>query len=72
MRDRRAYLKAYYEANKEKIIDSIKANDKKSYNNRFVRELNEGVITWDKVRKSTRDKYKLSYDENKKIYVSNL
>jgi hypothetical protein len=72
LRDRRAYLKEYYEKNKEKIIDSIKSNDKKTYNNRFVRELNEGVITWEKVRASTRAKYKLSYDENKKIYVSNL
>lgn len=72
LRDRRAYLKAYYEANKEKIIDSIKVTDKVGYVKRFLRELNDGVITWDKVRKSTRDKYKLSYDENKKIYVSNL
>ena len=72
LRDRRAYLKAYYEANKQHIIDSIKTTDKKNYNTRHVRELNNGVILWKNVRASTRDKYKLSYDENKKIYVSNL
>ena len=72
LRDRRQYLKAYYEANKKKIIDSIKENDKKNYNNRFVRELNEGIITWDKIRKSTRDKYKLEYDDKLKKYVSKM
>jgi hypothetical protein len=72
LRDRKAYLKAYYELNKFKIIDSIKKTDKAGYDKRFLRELNEGVIDWAKVRKSTRDKYKLSYDENKKIYVSNM
>ena len=56
----------------KKKIDSIKENDKKNYNNRFVRELNEGVITWDKVRKSTREKYKLEFDEKNNKYVSKL
>ena len=71
-RDRRAYLKSYYEANKEKIIDSIKATDKANYNNRFVRELNEGIITWEKVRNSTRQKYKLEFDEKNNKYISKL
>jgi hypothetical protein len=71
-RDRREYLKAYYELNKEKLIESIKATDKKNYHTRFIRELNEGVIAWEKVRSSTRLKYKLSYDVNKKIYISDL
>jgi hypothetical protein len=71
-RDRREYLKNYYEQNKEKIIDFIKENDKKKYNNRFVRELNDGVITWDKVRKSTREKYKLEFDEKNNKYISKL
>ena len=72
LRDRRQYLRSYYLANKKKIIDSIKVNDKAKYNNRFVRELNEGVITWDKVRKSTREKYQLEYDINTNKYISKL
>ena len=72
LRDRKEYLKTYYLNNKEKIIDSIKKTDKAGYGTRFLRELNEGVIDWAKVRKSTREKYKLSYDANKKIYISDL
>jgi hypothetical protein len=72
LRDRRAYLKAYYEANKEKIIDSIKTTDKKNYNARHVRELNNGVILWENVRASTREKYKLEYNDKLKKYVSNM
>jgi hypothetical protein len=71
-RDRRAYLKPYYQANKEKIIDSIKTSDKANYDNRFVRELNEGVITWDKVRKSTSEKYKIEFDGKNYKYISKL
>jgi hypothetical protein len=71
-RDRREYLKNYYEQNKEKIIDSIKENDKKKYNNRFVRELNDGVILWQNVRASTREKYKLKFDEKTNKYISDL
>jgi hypothetical protein len=70
LRDRRAYLKAYYEANKEKIIDSIKVTDKAGYVKRFIRELENGIILWDKVRKSTKIKYKLKFENNK--YSSDL
>jgi hypothetical protein len=70
LRDRREYLKNYYEQNKQKIIDSIKVRDKLGYGRRFIRELNEGVISWDKVRASTRLKYKLKFVNNK--YVSEL
>jgi uncharacterized protein YnzC (UPF0291/DUF896 family) len=69
-RDRREYLKNYYEQNKQKIIDSIKTTDKIGYPKRFIRELNDGVISWDKVRASTRLKYKLKFENNK--YVSEL
>jgi hypothetical protein len=72
LRDRKAYLKTYYEQNKEKIIDSIKANDKAKYNLRHVRELNNGVILWQNVRASTRKKYKLEYDEKNNKYISKL
>lgn len=72
LRDRKAYLKSYYEANKKKIIDSIKENDKKNYNNRFVRELNEGVILWKNIRASTKAKYKLEFDEKNNKYVSKI
>jgi hypothetical protein len=71
-RDRREYLKNYYEQNKERIIESIKENDKKKYNNRFVRELNDGVILWRNTRASTREKYKLEYDEENNKYISKL
>ena len=70
LRDRREYLKQYYETNKERIIDSIKITDKRSQNKRFVRELNNGVILWANVRVSTRLKYKLKFENNK--YVSEL
>jgi hypothetical protein len=72
LRDRRAYLKTYYEANKEKIIDSIKENDKKNYHTRFIRDLENGVILWQNVRKSTREKYKLEFDEKNNKYISKL
>jgi hypothetical protein len=72
LRDRKAYLKTYYEANKIKIVDSIKENDKAKYNLRHVRELNNGVILWQNVRKSTREKYKIEYDEKNNKYVSNM
>lgn len=32
-RDRSQYLEDYYEANKQKIKDMVKENDKKNYNN---------------------------------------
>jgi hypothetical protein len=54
----------------KKKIDSIKVTDKAGYDKRFLRELNDGVITWDKVRKSTRLKYKLKFENNK--YSSDL
>jgi hypothetical protein len=72
LRDRKAYLKVYYELNKVKIIDSIKANDRTKYNVRHVRELNNGVILWENVRASTREKYKLEYNDKLKKYVSNM
>ena len=72
LRDRREYLKAYYEANKEKIIDSIKVNDKAKYFLRHVRELNNGIKLWEKVRNITREKYKLEYNDKLKKYVSNM
>jgi hypothetical protein len=63
LRDRRAYLTAYYENYKEKIIDSIKENDKKNNHTRFIRDLENGVILWTNVRAKKKEKYKLSYDE---------
>ena len=72
LRDRKEYLKTYYLNNKEKIIDSIKANDRTKYNVRHVRELNNGVILWENVRASTREKYKLEYNDKLKKYVSNM
>ncbi len=70
LRDRKAYLKTYYEQNKKKIIESIKKNDKKNYHTRFIRDLENGVILWANVRKSTREKYKLKFENNK--YISEL
>jgi hypothetical protein len=72
LRDRKAYLKAYYEQNKQKIIDSIKVTDKRSQNKRFVRELTEGVILWKNIRASTKEKYKLKFDEKTNKYTSDL
>ena len=72
LRDRREYLKEYYLANKQHIIDSIKTTDKKNYNTRHVRELNNGIILWENVRASTREKYQLEYNEKLKKYVSNM
>ena len=72
LRNRKACLKAYYKPNKTHIIDSIKANDKAKYHLRYIRELNEGVILWKNVRASTREKYKLEFDNKTNKYISKL
>lgn len=50
----------------------VKANDKKKYNNRFVRELNNGAMELKKLRPSTIDKYKIEYDDKTKKHIFKL
>ncbi len=55
-RNRTDYFKNYYEDNKEKILNSNKENDKNKYWMLYIRELRDGVIDWENVRQSTREK----------------
>ena len=65
-RDRKAYLNDYYEWNKE-IKEQIKKNGKeKTYKIRLLRELNNGLMNIDSVRKSILEKYNIKFDEKKK------
>ena len=39
---------------------------------RYIRELRDGVIDWENVRQSTREKYKLKYDEKLNKFISEI
>ena len=49
-----------------------KENDKNKYWVRYIRELRDGVIDWENVRQSTREKYKLKYDEKLNKFISEI
>ena len=66
------YYKTYYEHNKEKLKQKNAANDKQKYYLRYVRELNQNKIDWCDVKDTTKEKYKLFYDEKLKKYSSKL
>ena len=66
------YYKTYYENNKVKLKQKNAANDKQKYYLRYVRELNQNKIDWNDVKDTTKEKYKLFYDEKLKKYSSKL
>ncbi len=51
--------------NKEKILNNNQENNKNKHWMRYIRELRDDVIDWENVRQSTREIYKLRYDEKK-------
>jgi hypothetical protein len=70
-RDRKQYLNAYYEKNKQKMKEQIKNNEKeKTYKIRLLREINNGLIDIKTVRASTLEKYKIKLDEKTNKYIS--
>ena len=61
---KRLNSKKWYAKNKEKHLEFINKNGKKpeEIKKRMVRELNNGLLKWDSVRESTRQKYNLKYE----------
>ena len=47
-------------------------NNNKDYYIRLLREINNGVIDFKKVRKTTIDKYKIEYNDEQNKYISKL
>ena len=61
---KRLISKKWYAKNKVKHLDFINKNGKKPEEIKrcMVRELNNGLLKWDSVRESTRQKYNLKYE----------
>ena len=61
---KRLNSKKWYAKNKVKHLDFINKNGKKpeEIKKRMARELNNGLLKWDSVRESTRQKYNLKYE----------
>ena len=61
---KRLNSKKWYAKNKVKHLKFINKNGKKpeEIKKRMVRELNNGLLKWESVRKSTRQKYNLKYE----------
>ena len=61
---KRLNSKKWYAKNKEKHLEFINKNGKKpeEIKKRMARELNNGLLKWDSVRESTRQKYNLKYE----------
>jgi len=65
-------FKKWYEndENKEKHREKVRQHSKtpSTYRARYIRELNNGLMNFDRMTQKTKDKWEIKYDEDKKIY----
>lgn len=66
------YNKMYYENNRERLLQ--KANDNNGNRNiiRIIRELRQGKKEYNELFKTTIDKYKIKFNEERNMYISEL
>jgi pantothenate kinase len=69
---KKEYLREYYKQHKEEINKINTENSKNKYYNRLVRELNNNVIKFEKMRAVTVEKWGIKYDIKNKKYYSTL
>jgi hypothetical protein len=62
--------KNWYEKNKERHKAKVKENDsnQSTTRKRYIRELNNKVLYFDKMKPETITKYNIQYDKNKDLY----
>ncbi len=67
---KRITAKNWYEKNKEKHKENVKArdNDPSTTRKRYIRELNNKVLDYSKLKPETITKYNIEYDKNKDLY----
>jgi hypothetical protein len=67
---KRITAKNWYEKNKEKHKENVKARDKdpSTTRKRYIRELNNKVLDYSKMKPETITKYNIKYDKNKDLY----
>ena len=67
---KRITAKNWYEKNKEKHKENVKARDKdpSTTRKRYIRELNNKVLDFSKMKPETITKYNIQYDKNKDLY----
>ena len=67
---KRITAKNWYEKNKEKHKENVKARDKdpSTTRKRYIRELNNKVLDYSKLKPETITKYNIEYDKNKNLY----
>ena len=67
---KRITAKNWYEKNKEKHKENVKARDKdpSTTRKRYIRELNNKVLDFSKMKPETITKYNIEYDKNKDLY----
>ena len=67
---KRLTAKNWYEKNKDKHKENVKArdNDSATTRKRYIRELNNKVLDFSKMKPETITKYDIKYDKNKDLY----
>ena len=67
---KRITAKNWYEKNKEQHKSKVKARDQDptTTRKRYIRELNNKVLDYSKMKKETITKYDIQYDKNKDLY----
>ena len=67
---KRLTSKKWYEEHKEHHKEKVRSYSNKPdvIKKRYIRELNNGLLNFDKLKKETIDKYDIKYDNNKKLY----
>ena len=62
--------KNWYEKNKEYHKAKVKENDKNqlTIRKRYIRELNNKILDYSKMKQETKNKYNIQYDNNKDLY----
>ena len=65
---RAQYLHDYYNSKKDVLLTKARANDKKNYDSRYCRDLNNNVIQLKNIRPSTIEKYKIKFNDKTNLY----
>ena len=67
---KRITAKNWYEKNKDKHKENVKTrdNDPATTRKRYIRELNNKVLDFSKMKPETITKYDIQYDKNKDLY----
>ena len=65
---RAQYLHDYYNNKKDVLLTKARANDKKNYDSRMCRELNQGKLLFKTIRPSTIEKYKIKFNDKTNLY----